>query len=596
MPENQAEANVQGNAGQAEVHNPSSSVQNVKADNVDIDQSHTEQHFHNSVFVIGQADSMKILRGPSGDPFENMMGSFEDDSDLALRFYAKQAQATAQNTVLTGEDVGTPQTKVKPPETLEEIRCWYCEKLTDWEIYFVQAAAVLHGSPVYQIWEAAATLAPESLPVSRVPEDIFFEHTCTKIVYVDGADRLFWYDANSNGLSSFAALVLSVVVRQSNLSMPAQQGQHFLKHLEQWSTTLSGECGWRATRALGSVWRKLHEARLRSIANARARSDNPDDWRRVATLLDGAYEVEYTEHGEQVDQGNNSLVLDLLARWTREAHASFQTNIGSTIAQTYARIGQRSPETALRGLDTLLHYPLRSKDDAEVTIPLLVFVNATWSYVTLARFGYAREVVSHMATLVTKYSYQRRSPLGKERREYLAQCRLILEATFHAFFLIAAAAQSGIKSKVPGNYKRSAKLPEPPIISSQRNQNMLLAGILSSEETAWRQHIMTILCAAILEKNAEPAFYLMHVWAELTLNELGVECGPLRETYLSFLVEAEAKGNQWCTEMARAGEYQYANVSRELYKETLERWQEEGRRNATFLGAFAKDVARRLKA
>lgn len=599
MQGNQDEPDRQGNDEQKKpeqeaVNTSSSSVQNVKGDSVDINQGHIVHNYYNFSEKTGLEFLIKSQKISSGS-FDSMISNLENDSDPTLRSYANVSQSTASDTLLTNEDGNTQQVKVKPLTTPGEIHTWYCEKLTEWEACFVQAAAVLHGSPIYQVREAAETLAPESLPASRIPEEVFFEHTYTKKVWANGAERLFWYDANTNGLSIFATQVLSVVVSQSNVSRSSQQEQHFLKQLEIWSTTLSGESAWRAIRALGTVWKKSDEARLRRLANQWARSDDPDDWRRAATLLDGAYEVEYAEKGEQVYKENNSLVLNLLTQWTREAHASFQTNIGSTVAQAYARIGQRTPEPALRRLDALLLYPLRSKKDAEVKIPLLVFVSATWSYVTLARFGYAREVLAHIASLVTKYCYQRRSPVGPERHEYLAQCRLMLDALFHVFFLIAAASLSGASSNKSGNYKRASTLPEHPAIPGKQQEDVLLAGILSSEEAKWRQHITTILCAAIIEANAEPAFYLMRLWAELTLNELGMERNNLREAYLNFLVEAEAKSNQWCSELAKAEEISYADLSCQLWQETLEQWQREGRQTGTFLGAFARDVIRRLK-
>ncbi len=519
--------------------------------------------------------------------------------------YEFVSQMTKGDAIVLDKDGDTHEAETELYETPEQIKEWYCEKLNEWETCFVQAAVVLHGAPVDQIRDAAETLyhplpinadgtiVPK--PIQRISEKTLHTRLYMKIVYTQYAERLFWSDANTNGLSTFAVRLLPIIVRQSNLSVTSQQGLHFLKQLEKWSTTLSGECAWRATRALGGVWLKLHRDYLLRILNEWAGSDDPDDWRRAATLLDGAYEVEYAEHGEQINQGNNSFVLSLLARWTKHAHASFQVNVGSTVAQAYGRIGQRSISPALEGLEKLLRYPLRRKDDRDIEIPLFVFVAGTWSYITLARFGYVREVLQHLASLVEKYCYQRQSPQGKERREYRAECSLMLEVIFHIFFIIAAVSLNGVKDNMPGNYKQEMKLEQHPILPDKEGKDMLLTGILSHEEADWRHHIITILCGAILEKNAESAFYLMKIWAEIVLKELGEQRLPLREAFIAFMLELEERGNEWCQRLVGVGEYYVPDLFALNYKRMLQKWQiRKSGVPPQPLGAFAKDVSRRL--
>ena len=571
---------------------PSPRIDKVVGDNVNLHQG-----TQNIYYILQQAS-----HGGSGS-FDDVFSRFTNDANPFNNVYGDLSRATKRDAPLTNKDADTSEIEVKLPETVEAIEDWYCEQLTDeWEICFVQAAAVLHGAPVYQIRAAANTLYhhpivnvehPVALkPIPRISEKRLRTHLYMEIVHTQGADRLFWLDANTSGLSTFAMQLLPIIVRQSNLSATHQQGQDFLAQLEEWSVTLSGECSWRATRALGGLWIKLEEDHFLHIVNEWANSDDPNDWRRAATLLDGAYEVEYAEQGEQVNENNNSLVLMLLERWTRHAHASFQVDVGSTVAQAYGRIGQRSLAPALKGLEALLRYPLRRKNDTQVQMPLVVFAAATWSYATLARFGYAREVLHHIASLVERCCYQRRSPQGKERTLYRAQCRFLLDTMFHTFFLIALASLNGVKNDVRGDYKREEALPQHPFLPSDKGQDVLLAGILSSEETEWRQDIITILCGAILEKDEKPAFYLIQTWAEITLQEPGVQRPLLREAFLSFLLELASRGNQWCRHLASIGEYDFPDIFALHFAEALQQWQvRQSGVPPRPLRAFARDVS-----
>lgn len=591
---NAAEAKEPPNSGRDSRENAGrppngSNVRDVVGENVSVHQGAMYVNILNASYGAGGYASF-------GDMFSKLGGL----NNPFFRGYENLFKATPADATLTNEDADTQKAGVKPPETEEEIEEWYCEKLTAWETCFVEAAAVLHGAPIHRVRDAADTLyhptgQTENTPilqVTKISAKTLRTHLYMQTVYVEGAERLFWTDANASGLSTFATRLLPIIVRQSNLSATNKQGTHLLKQLERWATDLSGESAWRATRALGSLWLKLDMDHFQHMVNEWVESDDPDDWRRAATLLDGAYEAEYADQGERVNQGNNSFVLSFLARRTRHAHASFQVNAGSIVAQTYGRIGQRSITLALKGLEALLRYPLRRKKDSEIQIPLVVFVSTTWSYVTLARFGYIAEVLAHIASVVEKCCYQRRSPQGSERFEYRAQCRFMLETMFHIFFLIASASLSGVHDTMRGDYKREAKLPSNPILPSAEGQDMLLVGILSSEEGDWRQCIITIVCGAILEKNAEPAFLLLKIWAEIMLKE---QSPVLRQAYADFMVEIWERGNQWCRHLAGVDEYDDPELFAFSYSEALHKWQiRKVGVPPQPIGAFAKDICRRL--
>jgi hypothetical protein len=543
---------------------------------------------------------------------EDFIKKFAHGAEKLGDAYEFAFQRAGDEAIVLNKDGDQKDAEIKPPEEKALIEKWYCE-LNEWKMCFVQAAVVLHGAPVHKIRDAAETLYHNLLTSSDATKEVKLidrtiseEELCTnlymKIEYTNGAERLFWLDANTNGLSTFAVRLLPIIVRQSNLSATHQKGLNFLKQLELWPTTFSGECAWKATRALGGIWLKSDSARFRSMLNERKISDNPDDWRRAATLLDGAYEVEYAEHGEDINQGNKSFVLTLLADWTDQAHTSMSANntlvsekIGSTVAQAYGRIGQRSIKIALEGLERLLRYPLRHKEDQDIVIPLSVFGFSTSSYVMLARFGYIREVIQQLTCIVEKYCYSRNFSQHKEKHQYPAECRFMLEVAFQVFFVIAALSLIGVKDKTPGNYKREAKLDPRPILPDKEGKDLLLASILSCEELELSQNITTILCGAILEKNGESAFFLMKLWAEIVLKEPGEQRHPLREAFLSFMVKLKEKGDLWCYRLAGVNECDYEDLFSITYREKLQEWQIRRRDVPPQpLGAFAKDICKKL--
>jgi len=273
------------------------------------------------------------------------------------------------------------------------------------------------------------------------------------------------------------------------------------------------------------------------------------------------------------------------------------------IAQAYGRIGQRSLQPALRGLEVLTLYPLRHKNDKDVGIPRGVFFTIVWSYVTLARFGHARAMLKYMAEICEHYCRDRHSPQGRERTEYLGQCRLMLGTIFQAFFLLSSislSGQQGSKKNQEARYKRSDALPEHPSVPAEQ-QDILLAGILSDNEEEWRNHIMTILCAAMLEnraRSAETAFYLLRIWAEAVLAEPVSVRATLREQYRQFMVELWKRGCVWRRQQLQAHEIEYIDDFSIRYKNTLEQWRVESfyAPQPLPLGAFARDVGSCLKA
>ncbi len=548
--------------------------------------------------------------GANGGRFGSRRGAFGNLADNPNSIFRKYGEAhNTPSFVNAGAEAGAKSNNVKLPETLEEISDWYCNELSDLEICFVQAAAVLHGAPVHLITAEANKLYE---PIQKVKErrlvllseidstdsahllSLSAQKTWSKelqtrtytTISCIGAKRLLWQDANTSGNSLFASRLLSVIAQESASSMGERAGQDFLTRLEKWSETLTGECGWRATRALGVVWYDLDQTRLRKMANGWAGSE---EWWRAANLMDGAYEAEYAKIGEKADHASSSMVLDVLEEWVEKAHSSLQIYPGCAAARAYERIGQRFLQPALSGLDSLLHFPLREEDN-EVKIPLAIFASAVWSYLILARFGYAREVLGHLASNLDRLSHQRQPHQSREKRDQRAIC---LEAMFNVFLFIATASLSGTNDDNESKYDTSQKLTEHPPIPDEEGKDVLLAGILAVDEWDWRDHLMTILCAMLVEQQAKVAFDLMRAWAEMVLAEQNSQALELRTEYIRFVAGVGKRVGQWDNDLS--AEFNFRGLI-DTFKRKLDDWRLDGLQRRHPLGAFAKDVLRQLNA
>ena len=120
-----------------------------------------------------------------------------------------------------------------------------------------------------------------------------------------------------------------------------------------------------------------------------AASDDLQDWRRVAALLQGAYEVEIEELGKAIDLASRSQVLRQINSWVKESHASAKRKLGCAAAYAYGLIGQESPEQALQGLKQLLRFPQDKDDNNKVNFPPgciccwrsgLCYTHLVWAY------------------------------------------------------------------------------------------------------------------------------------------------------------------------------------------------------------------------
>ncbi len=599
---------------QAEQTSDNSLNGDVRGENVNLHQGNVTNNYF--VLDVLQARTFKD-RGARG----RAMGM--GGADPIVRKLGEAFAARPPDVAFAGEekDISAQKASKQLPGTLDEIRKWYRHDLNSVERCYVQAVAVLSGAPEHEIKKATRDFYKplydakerhlermswartedipdfETFSASVVLEPSFLLKTYTTVRQVERVRRLFWWDAAPNGFSNFAVQVLKLIKEETPIGGAGQQD--FLEHLEQLQAKLKGESAWRIPRTLGALWLNEDAEHLKEIANEWVRKQSEGGWWdwRIAHLLDGAYEIECGELGEDIDKADKSIVLRLLYDWTWEAHSSsqaqLQENIGCAVARTYGLIGQSCLQPALAGLDQLLCFPLSGEGYKE-SIPEDVFICAVFSYVTLARFGSIRKVLTHLASNVERLSHQRKDLTLREPKEYINQRNIMLSATFNTLILLSIVSSGPTNDTTNSMYSRSQRLDKTPKISEDGGKDILLAGLLARGEFTWRRDITTLLSGMLVEDAIEPAFYIMREWAETILRERGAESLDLRIAYIEFMLDVLYQADAWTNELRRSG-YQQRHIAIPC-RDILRRWKDEARQPPKPLGAFAKDMLKRLDA
>ncbi|MBV9227945.1 MAG: hypothetical protein JOZ18_01435, partial [Chloroflexi bacterium] len=376
-------------------------------------------------------------------------------------------------------------------------------------------------------------------PVESSSDSIntLLERTHTYTRRVNGATRLFWQDADENGLSHFSVDLLRFLSREASMEdmFGSQPDQSFLDIIGQWPTKYQGERSWRSASALGIIWWH-QDARnfLWRQANKWAKSQQEQDWERAAALLDGAYQI------ERDTDAVSSSVLQLLEQWISTTHqAQNERGEGYAAARAYALIGRKSPEIALKGLERLLRFPQpQATNEGPRYPPEDLFVFGVLKYVDLVRSGHVRQVLKHLADQAERYAHwQGNAQIKGERRENTNQRSVALYVIFTAFFLVASCSLSAVDNMVSANYSTSERLSDHPACPDGEGRDILLAGLLTkAEQPDWQDQLATLLCALIMEKNYQPALYLLRRWGEIVLQNKGANAA-FEVTYAQFLVK-----------------------------------------------------------
>ena len=463
------------------------------------------------------------------------------------------------------------------PETEEEFSQWYYG-LGDYEQYYVQTAAILHGAPAYEVSKRADMLykrirdeVEKSKPPSqsrphqgdeqetppressRFPDPLLRRipsrelrlstHTITR--REKDVERLYWRDVDQYGLSTFGLNLLAFLTKE--FISGGEQGQNILNDLRDWSEASDNdELSRKAAHSYGVVLWCHNADLLRTEAEAWASMESRPSWRRAAELLDGAYEIEHIKNEEKVnDVKTSSIVLRLLESWVDRVHEEFsnqekkklntedQTKLDQVNANQAEKDRVKLNEATNLGCSAARTYGLIGKRSPEIALAGLqrllqlpqtestdntrsIFAAGVSTYVTLTWSRRVRSVLEHLAANAERLSHQHPLIYKKEElRKYHQYREVHLKATLEAFFLVWGASYLGKRVKPPASYSLTEPLPPQPTIPDPAGRDVLLAGLLSQEEAALREQITTLLCAAILEKKSRLAFGILRLWADI---------------------------------------------------------------------------------
>lgn len=405
------------------------------------------------------------------------------------------------------------------------------------------------------------------------------ERTHTYTLRVNGAMRLLWQDADASGLSRFSVDLLRFLAQEAaleDISGP-QPGERFLDIIGQWPTKYAEERSWRSASALGVIWWHQNARKLLwGQANKWASSQREQDWEHAAALLDGAYQVERDTMQAGADDVVNSAVLQLLDQWVATAQQDeTERGEGYAAARAYALIGRKSPEIALKGLERLLCFPQPQAMKEEPRFPPAnLFVFSVLKYVDIVRSGHIRQVLKHLAEGAERHAHWRgNSQIRGERRENRHQSTVALQVIFAAFFLVAACSLSAVDKDIPTSYSLSKQLPDHPTCPDSKGRDILLAGLLAKAEWhLWQDQLATLLCAMIMEKNYQPALYLMRRWGEIVLKDKSKDASAIEEAYAQFLVKVGKLILAWSADRGLGRSFVI-----DTYKHELTLWQKDRR-------------------
>ena len=211
----------------------------------------------------------------------------------------------------------------------------------------------------------------------------------------------------------------------------------------------------------------------------------------------------------------------------------------------------------------------------------------------LAIYGQLREVLQHFARRLELISY-RRLPLTEmklhKRIHYRAQRQLQLIAMLDAFSHIANVSfqVSGKRDWV--SYNLDKPLPSSISLTNNDGREILLVGTLT--DNSWREHISTVLCAALIEDLGDFAFAVLRFWADIVLKDQGPSPHKVRRAYVEFVVQLGTMVRTWCNHLVDL-DFPMPSVQ-ETFRSKLKKWQPEGEQHQRPIGALAQEILEQL--
>jgi len=529
---------------------------------------------------------------------DDTFSSIADEIKQALAFERQSNTHPIQNVELSDNSL---------PSTHEDISHWFYD-LTDHERSYAQAAALLHGASAYEVSKRADMLylldktplkSPTSSsevprqephleemhsvipsPRSRSSKDLQTK-TYTITQRIDGIERLFWRDTDQNGLSQFHIRFLDFLAGE--YLSKGIYGQDFLSLVQQWAEEVHSRYSWYSARALGVfLWHQSIDE-LRRVCDLWAKKRSSISRQRIAMLLDGAYEIDILKYPEHQNNAKASSTLQLLANWvmdTQKMSSASDIYSRSVIANVYALIGKRKLEIAFHGLEQLQHVP-----ENETTLNFdTLQASLVSAYVTLGWSGHLHSIIYSLSSTAEQAVLQPSPPSrSSKRNQYRLQCKFDLIVSLEAFFLIAANSSASATAINIAVYQEPLSIS--PSVMEDKEQDIVLAGMLSIDESGWREPVIKLLCAAIFDTNNRvAAFDLLSRWIDTLMNMQEASSHQnhsLINNFKLFLVSLGETIDYWCLDIKKRNRVPLSASL--VYKSRLEQWSKKNSARGTLV-------------
>jgi hypothetical protein len=550
------------------------------------DQAQLHQHttYHT---VTNRYDHLQIIMEAKQSVGDDQQDIFRDIRDLIKQTLA----LTRQNSVVLTQKT---QPGDKPlPHTHDMFSTWFYD-LDEYEQCYAQAAALLHGTAASDVSKYADDIyllsrTQQNTIVSSSSEALLQEQkasllslhnrskrdlqmrTFTITQRVDGVERLYWRDVQSDGSSSFHLQFLDFLAGE--YQSKGLYGQEVLKQVGAWAQVSNAELFQCIARALGVFLWHQNKSALRSQANEWAQKPSAIRWQRTSILLDAAYEIDIMTYPEHENDRKTSPVLNILAEWverTQKMGSKADVYKGCAAANTYALIGKRQREVALSGLAQLLQFSVENLVEIEKLQAAVVS-----AYFTLSWSGHIYHILCHLSTMAEQSLLQQTRPeVTRLRRCYRLQCQLRLKVCLDAFFFIALDALSSATLQCAITYQQPVSAL--PSLQERQQRDIILAGILATDETGqsyWRKEALQLLSIAIIERSSHTiAFDLLFRWANalLQMQDIDSAHGSLLITsFQTFLFDLGHVLHRWCLDLQRQNR---PSPAFQVYKNRLGTW------------------------
>src|SRR5579884_3481296 len=340
-------------------------------------------------------------------------GSWQRDLEESLR--SKKEQKDAED----AETPAVPGKDMQPLETLDDIADWYDNLPDPYTQCLVQTVACLQGAQATDIARLMKTLYTPAVQEQAYPTGTpeqhmrplsdreLYRHARIERRRINGALRLYWKDLNRDGQQRFTMLVLRYLAEETVFS----SGPDLTDTLRIWAENEPNDCAWRAARALGVIlfWRSS-TGELWRLANGWANGTRLREWRNAASLLSGAYNVEWAENVQRASNPRQSDILRLLNQWVERSQKPAGWRVGCAAAETYDLLDQRNQDIALDGLEKLLRLPGSGASNDWESISIRLFTACISNYVSIAWSNHIRNVLERLALHARTLVYQQQRP------------------------------------------------------------------------------------------------------------------------------------------------------------------------------------------